>query len=597
MSRISFLEMDARLQAADMRGYPVCPITLLRNVTLENIQIFLRYFAYEAGWNAQVSFGDYDSVLQEAVSDSKKLFPDSKFILVYLFLENLSWNIARNFNGLSMEALQVEKEHVKNYLRLALEGIRTHTQAPVLWHSFESPVYPADGIGGPQRSGGQLETVSELNDYLKQILKMQPNTYGIDLNSCLARVGYDAYYDRRYWHLARAPYSQRALKEIALEDFKFIRALSGNVKKCLVLDCDDVLWGGAAGEAGLEGIQLGKSYPGSPYYEFQQEILNLYHRGVILALCSKNNEQDVWEVFDRHPEMILQRRHFAAWRINWKNKADNLRQIAQELNISTEHLVFADDSEFEINLVKEWMPEVLTLHLSRSHAVEFREKLLRLDCFGQISFTAEDQSRSQMIQQETERRKFQTNHQDLQSYLRSLELVATLRLADGVTIPRISQLTQKTNQFNLTTRRYSESDIRSFAESPNHRVFSLSLRDRFGDAGLVGVFIAERAGSSNCRIDTFLMSCRVLGREAEVIFAERCLTALASEWGVKEWAAEYIPTPKNALAERFWDQFGFKRKEAKAAQSAVHYSLEESQRILISNSIIHVEEEFCGTKS
>lgn len=594
MSQPSFLEMDARLQAADMAGYPEFPITILRNMTLENIQTYLKYFAYENGWNARISFGDYDNTLQEALSGRKELFADSKCILVFLVLENLSWNIARNFNALSAGALQTEKEHIKQYLHTTLDGIRKHTQAPVLWHSFEYPAYPSDGIAGQQRPGGQWEVIRELNDDLRQILKTQPNTHLIDLNHCLARVGYDVFYDRRYWHIAQAPYSQKALKEIVAEDFKYIRALNGQVKKCLVLDCDDVLWGGVMGEAGLEGIQIGKDYPGSPYYEFQQEILNLYHRGVMLALCSKNNEADVWEVFDRHPGMLLKRKHFSAWRINWENKAENLRQIAQELNISTDHMVFADDSEFEINLIKKCMPEVLTLQLACDRAIEYRDNLLRLGCFDQLSLTAEDQNRSRMIREEAGRKELRARHSDLKAYLQSLEMIATIRLADPVTIPRISQLTQKTNQFNLTTRRYSEADIQTFVKSPSHRIFSLSLRDRFGDAGLVGVLIAEKI-SFKCRIDSFLLSCRVLGREVEKVFAERCLAALASEWTIKEWTAEYIPTPKNAVAAGFWDQLGFKKRAA--GHYAIQYSLDEANRILSNHAVIQVEEAFCGTKS
>jgi HAD superfamily phosphatase (TIGR01681 family) len=175
----------------------------------------------------------------------------------------------------------------------------------------------------------------------------------------VARLGLSHFYDSRYWHIGRAPFTRQALREIAIEDFKFIRALKGKAKKCLVLDCDNTLWGGIVGEDGLTGIKLGQSYPGSAYYEFQQEILNLHHRGVILALCSKNNEEDVWEVFRRHPDMILREEHIATAQINWGDKAANLRRIAQDLNIGLDSLVFVDDSEFEVG---EWEYQGIELY-------------------------------------------------------------------------------------------------------------------------------------------------------------------------------------------------------------------------------------------
>ncbi len=556
MLELSYAEIQEFLSQLDREKYPGLQISILRNITVEPIEPYIRYLAWRAGFDAQVKFGEYDNIFQETSGTSPELLaPETDFVFVFLKLENLSWDLARNFNALSREQVSAEIERVEDFITSVLAGIRRQTEASILWLGFEPPSYPSLGSLDSQSPAGQLATIGRLNEFLRESLTSAQQSYFVDLNLCRLRLGDGNFYDRRYWHIGRAPYSREALREIAEESFKIIRSLKGKSKKCLVLDCDNVLWGGIVGEDGLAGIKLGKDYPGSAFYEFQQEVMNLYNRGIIIALCSRNNEEDVWEVFRKHPDMVLKEEHIAAARINWEDKATNIRQLAEELNIGLDSMVFADDSEFEIQLVRETLPEVETIHLPGHRAVENRDILVSCNLFDTLSLSEEDKKRGVMYKAETSRKKLRAQTTDLTQYLKSLEMILTFCVADEFTIPRIAQLTQRTNQFNLTTRRYTETDIRDFSKSGDSDVFGVRLQDKFGDSGIIGAVILkyESAGAS---IDTFLLSCRILGRGVEEAVLHRVLER-AIEKGCRQVVGEYIPTRKNGQAAEFYQTRGF----------------------------------------
>lgn len=557
MKTPSYSQIQEELSPEKLAPLPPLNITILRNITLEPIEPYLRYLGYQMGFNVRTRFGGYDRIFQEAVGGQKDLLnEETDCVLIFLKLETLSWSLARSFPGLSLEQIEAEKERIQDFMVKVLAGIRKQTSGMILWHGFELPLYPALGIIDPQLKVGQTTLIHELNQFLRDALQRQSNAYFVDLNACLIRIGARNFYDPRYWHIGKAPYSREALQEIAQEVFKYLRPLKSKNKKCLVLDCDHVLWGGTIGEDGLAGIKLGKTYPGSAYYEFQQEILNLYHRGVILALCSKNNEEDVWEVFQKHPEMVLQKEHIATAQINWRDKATNLKQIAADLNIGLDSLVFMDDSDFEIHLIRQVLPEVAVIPLPRDRAVEYREILASCGLFDTLTLSEEDRNRGMMYRAEAARKQLQRESINLESYYASLEMVLEIRLADEFSIPRIAQLTQKTNQFNLTTRRYSDADIQRLRESNSADVIYLRLRDRLGDSGIVGVCILKYE-ADRAILDSFLLSCRVLGRGVEEAFLIQCLKR-AKLKGSKVVIGEYKPTAKNGQVKDFYLNQAFK---------------------------------------
>jgi len=556
MSLPPYLEVQSFLNGAITKGMPKLKVSILRNVMMEPIEPYLRYLSYQSGFEAHVVFGEYDNILQEALgANSQILNQETDCVLVFAKLENLSPQLALSFASLDSKDLSEEVSRIEDFIRSVLKGIRTLSGATILWHSFEVPALPALGIRDNQVEGGQVATIGELNSTLRTALRQTPNAYFVDLNLCLVRVGSKSFYDLRYWHIGRAPYTRQALSEIALEDFKFIRALKGKSKKCLVLDCDNVLWGGIVGEDGLAGICLGKTHPGSAYYEFQQEVLNLYNRGIILALCSKNEAESVWEVFERHPDMVLKKEHIATAEINWQDKPANLRKIASDLNIGLDSLVFVDDSAFEAHLVQDVLPDVEVILMPKDRAVEYRDIIAGCSFFDTLTLSEEDKKRGVMYRTEASRKKLQAQATDMKAFYESLAMALEVSFADELAIPRISQLTQKTNQFNLTTRRYSDSDIINFAESEESDVIYIKLRDRFGDSGIVGVCILKYNGDEAV-FDTLLLSCRVLGRGVEDAFLVQALE-LAVKRGCLVAIGEYYPSRKNCQVREFYPKHGF----------------------------------------
>ena len=576
----SYAAIHSFLQSADWNERPPLRLTILRNIVIDGIEPFLRYLGWHAGYDVQLRMGGYDTVVSEALNGDGGLFADDVHgILVFCRLEGLSWDLARNFSALTPTQAETERDRLREQVAMILAGIRRQTSAPILWLGFERPIYPSMGAVDAQADPSQTRTILKLSADVMRLLSEAGAAYWIDADGCLARVGASEFYDQRYWHIGRAPYARGGLREISREIFCVLRAALGKNKKCLVLDCDNVLWGGVVGEAGIEGIKLGKTYPGSPYYELQQEILNLYHRGIILALCSKNNEEDVWEVFREHPDMLLREEHIAAARVNWDDKATNLRDLAEELNIGLDSMVLLEDSRFEAELVSELLPEVAVLHLPPERAVEYRDRLASSGMFDTLTVSNEDRRRGAMYRAEVQRRRLRQEMHGVDDYLRSLNMEIRLCLAGTFEAPRVAQLCQRTNQFNLTLRRHSEADIAALVSDPHADVVAVQLQDRFGDTGIVGAFIVNYQ-ESVATIESFLLSCRVLGRGVERAMLSECLT-LVRRRGCTLVEAPYVKGPKNQQVHDFYPSAGFEK--ARKEKDAVIFTRETSKPLPVPN--------------
>lgn len=557
MYNLTYAEIQAELAGRDLSWLQKFNIAVLRNITVESIEPLLRYEAAHLGLNAAVSFGQFDNIFQETVGEDEELLQSADCILVFTHLETLSPAFSMSFSSLGKDDIKSELERNFEYFRSVLAGIRKKTESVVLWHGVVTPAHPSFGIADWIVECGQRKTIHQLNELLREALNEVKSAYYVDMDACAARVGHENFFDARFWHIGKAPYHRRALMEIAREDFVFIRGFIGKTKKCLVLDCDNTLWGGILGEDGIQNIQLSRSHPGSSFWEFQREIVNLHNRGVLIALCSKNNEADVWEVFDTHPDMVLKREHISSAQINWEDKASNIKRIADELNIGLDSLVYLDDSAFEINLIKCEVPEVMAIQLMPEQAVKYRKILSSGGWFDRLSVTEEDKQRGAMYRAEIKRKKLRGQTTDLTEYYRSLNMNLEIRFITEATLPRITQLTQKTNQFNLTTKRYTETEIHSFMTSKDHDILGVRLNDRFGDSGIIGAGILDRSGHPNeARIDTFLLSCRVLGRGVEDMFLAH-LMRLAAAQGVLRVIGVYVQTKKNEQVKEFYPRHGF----------------------------------------
>jgi FkbH-like protein len=344
----------------------------------------------------------------------------------------------------------------------------------------------------------------------------------------------------------------------------------GLTRKCLVLDLDNTLWGGIIGEDGLAGIRLGDGVEGEAFVAFQEYVRKLKNKGVILAVCSKNNEADAKEPFEKHPEMRLKLEDFAIFVANWQSKPDNLRAISRALDLGLDSLVFVDDNPVERAVVRELLPEVDVVPLPPDPAY-YARALSDYLLFEASSFTAEDVKRTDQYRSRAQIMQLKASVANLDDFYRHLFMKAVVAPFDDFHLPRIAQLVGKTNQFNVTTRRHGMSHLQAFIKDTDCVHFYLRLRDRFADHGLVSLMIAQRRGQT-IDIDTWLMSCRVLGRTVEATMLQY-LFERAAEFGCTAVQGTYIPTAKNAMAKDVFAKFGFTLVEDGGGSSVWKYDL------------------------
>ena len=535
-------------------------IGVLRNFTIEPLMQVVEVELALDGIDAHICPGNFDSIATDALdSDGALARFNPDVIIMALWLEGISPQIVNRFPSLTTAQVNAETARVIDSVTQFLAGIRTFSKVPVLLNNYPLPERPALGILDAQREDAQTETYLLLNRNLRRVAREMGDVFIVDYLSRIASVGSVAGFDEKSWRLRRSPLGRPALISIGQEYAAFLRAIRGKVRKCVVVDCDNTLWGGIVGEDGREALQMRDGHPGSAYRRFQQELLNLYDRGTLLALCSKNNESDVLDVLRSHPDMLLKETHIAAHRINWDDKVSNLRAIAEELNISTDALVFVDDSPFECALVREQLPEVAVIELKTPNG-DLVSTLARRGYFDSLVLSNDDKLRTAHFRAETERRKLLSSAPTVEEFLRSLEMVAEVGLATKDSIPRVAQLTQKTNQFNLTTHRYTEEDIRRFVADAGSDVLHIRLRDNVADLGIVAAAVLRTSGTT-AEIDTFLISCRALGRGVELVMLQE-LRRRATEQGCNMIRGIYIPTAKNQQVADFYIRMGFVEEKA-----------------------------------
>lgn len=399
------------------------------------------------------------------------------------------------------------------------------------------------------------EAITGFNQHIARLAMERPNVKWVDFSGFTGRYAADALVDWKYYLMSQTLLNPKLAKPFHNWWSGIERELMMQRKKCLVLDLDNTLWGGVLGEDGIDGIQLGGDYPGKAFTYWQRSLLQLAHHGVILAVCSKNNEADVDEAWRVNPHMVLKREHFSALRINWQDKATNIRQLADELNIGLDSMVFLDDNPAERELVRQMLPQV--------EVPDFPEKpYLLIPFFKQLvekyfmayDVTDEDRSKTEQYRANALRRAEQARFIDLDSYLYSLDIALDILPADEHNLPRIAQMTQKTNQFNLTTRRYTESDVQHRLDQ-GWRVYCMRVSDRFGDSGITAAIFLQPVGDDAVNIDNLLLSCRILGKGIEEAFVKTVLNLMRLD-GVRKVMADYLPTAKNGQTADFYDRMG-----------------------------------------
>ncbi len=555
---------ELREKTRDKLALAKFKLAILRSFTVEPIVPLLRAEAFGYGIDLEVHVGDFNTYVQDILDGQSSLYrfaPNA--VVLAVRTDQVAPELWRDFADLAPEAAQRAAERVVRGYEQWIAAFRKQSQAALIIHSLERPSFPSLGILDSQSDAGQSGLIRQINRELRRISAEFHGVYSLDYDALVARHGAH-WHDERKWLTARLPIAAGYLLQMAREWMRFIVPLSGRTAKVVVVNLDNTLWGGVIGEDGMAGIKVGAEYPGAAYQALQRVLLDLSRKGILLAVCSKNNLDDAMEALEKHPGMLVRAKHFAALRINWTDKAQNLREIAQELNVGIDALAFLDDNPFEREQVRAALPEITVIDLPKN-PLEYVSAVRNCAAFERLTLSAEDQQRTEMYAAQKQRAGAEQSFQSKEDFFRFLEQEAELEPVSELTLARVAQLTQKTNQFNLTTRRYTEAQIAEMAKQPEWQIFSIRVRDRFGDHGLVGVAIAHDEGEQ-CEVDTFLLSCRVIGRTVETALLAH-LAESAAQRGRKRLVGWFLPTKKNAPARDFYPLHGFERQETNGAGS------------------------------
>lgn len=548
------LMQNARLgeDLADHHYY----IPVLSNIVIEQLNEILEYVLRIENIPAQVRSGDYDNIVQDSLK-----YRDSNLVIIFWELCNIIDGLQFKIELFDDRQIDAIVEKIKSEIALVFKNLQNTSL--VLFNKYTSIQFSNSNI-----KESNLDKLSaQLNQYL---LDDKPaNVKLIDMEKVIASIGVNSSLDLRYYYSSKALYTIDFFKAYAEHIKPYIMSANGKSKKAIIFDCDDTLWKGVLGEEGFDGIEISSSTrDGAIFSEVQSIALSLNRQGILIGLCSKNNPADVDEVIKSHPDMQLRDEHITLKKVNWSDKATNLNEIAMELNIGLDSLVFIDNSSFEVNFLKERIPEVTVLQVP--NRLYDYPKMLRENSglFYNLSFTEEDKQKTKMYNQQVQRETIKKEFSDIEGYLSSLGLKLTIFQDDKSVVPRMSQMSQKTNQFNLTTKRYSEGDIKKFVESDDTRVIAFSVTDKFGDNGVTGLCIINIPDDGRIAdIDTLLMSCRIIGRNIEYAFIDYVFDMLGRS-EVSAVKAKYIKTQKNEQVSNFYDSCGFELIEDSDTQRA-----------------------------
>ena len=402
--------------------------------------------------------------------------------------------------------------------------------------------------------------VRRINVGLMDVAEAESNVSILDVAAMASAIGKASFLDESLNINADIPYTLDTEAKVAWEFANMLQVYGGKFRKCLILDLDNTLWGGIIGDDGLAGIELGTLGIGKAFTALQLWIKQLKERGIILAICSKNEESIAKEVFQKHPDMVLQLEDIAVFVANWSNKADNIRHIQKVLNIGFDTMVFIDDNPAERELVRNMIPEVLVPELPVDPA-QYVSFLSNLNLFETTSYSTHDQARTRQYQEEAQRQSVAQAFTDISDFLKGLEMKASIVPFQSVNIPRIAQLSQRSNQFNLRTIRYTEFDVQQILQDDEFLSYEVSLEDRIGKYGLVSIVVLKATANRTLFIENWLMSCRVLKRGVEQLLMNH-LVKDALELGYERIIGEYIPTAKNKLVEDHYESLGFTQNES-----------------------------------
>jgi FkbH-like protein len=547
--KLEINNFDKKIKVAFLSSFTINGLSESLQVKCSKKQISCN--SYVAAYN------QYNQEILDKKSDLYSFLPD----ITFLILDTRSIFGDLFYSPYSITKSEREtfvNEKITEIINLITKFNET-SKSKLVITNLALPYYSPHGIAETKTSYSFHDAILDFNKKLKEYLLNINSVYVFDFFKFIIKHGENNVFNFQNYLFGDIKISLNYIPYFANEFLPYIISFLGLTKKCIVVDLDNTLWGGIVGEDGFDGIRLGPQPPGNAFIEFQKYLKALSQRGILLAINSKNNFDDAIQVIRKHPFMILRESDFSCVKINWNNKSSNMYEISQELNIGLDSFVFFDDDPVNRELIRETMPEITTPELPHDPSL-YSEVIQSLHDFSTFQITSEDTNRGQMYLEQKQRTESQNSTYDISEFLKKLNLEIEIKKTNSFTIPRISQLTLKTNQFNLTTKRYHEDQIKKFSEDKNILIGCAQIRDKFGDNGITGVFIVEKTNSDEWLLDTFLLSCRVMGREAEKAILYFIINE-AKNSNIKILKAKFIPTEKNKPIENFLTDCQFYKKD------------------------------------
>jgi FkbH-like protein len=536
----------------DFSAFKLIKIALLGDTATQFLTQAIRGAGYDLGYNLQIWEADFNQVEQQVYDPSSELYEFKPEVII---LFQSSHKLLGKYNKSKSDYAAFAADEMNGVKDMYATLTSRHPSAKVIYYNYTEIDDNIFGNFANKTTGSFLFQLRKLNLLLMEFAADTLNFHVCDISAIQNLVGKSAFFQASVYINTEMVLSIDVLPRIAFRTLGIISAMQGKFNKCVILDLDNTVWGGIIGDDGLENIQIGALGIGKAFSEFQHWVRKLKNRGIIVAVCSKNTETVAKEPFEKHPDMVLKLDDIAVFVANWDNKVDNIRKIQGILNIGLDSMVFLDDNPFERNMVRENIPGLTVPELPEDPA-EYLEYLYTLDLFETVSFTEGDASRTKQYQVEAQRailfEKF-TNEDD---FLVNLDMVSVIEPFNKFNTPRVAQLSQRSNQFNLRTIRYTEAELELLAVSPNYFTFSFTLEDKFGNNGLVCVVILQKEGVDTLFINTWFMSCRVLKRGMEN-FTINTIAGFAKDNNIEFLKGEYLPTAKNGMVANHYKNLGF----------------------------------------
>lgn len=547
----SYKQLEASSKKTN-RDFPVLRLAVLGDCSTQHLTKAIKGYAYDQGMFLETFDADYNQIDEQVIDETSELYAFQPNVVLIdmcseMLYEKYCHTPPTEREGFAERMCQQIESHWKL--------VHARTNAKVLQFNFVEYDDRIFGNYASKVSASFISQLRKLNYLMMEGFQNHAYVFPVDVSSIQNVYGRKAFFDEKLYYLAKVAISLDVLPSVAKQVVDVLLALSGRFKKCAVLDLDNTLWGGVIGDDGISNIQIGELGLGHAFSDLQTWLKELKNRGVLLAVCSKNNEDIAKEPFEKHDEMVLRLDDISIFVANWENKASNIKNIQQTLNLGMDSFVFIDDNPFERNLVESMVPEVTVPSLPEDPSL-YLSFLQELNLFETASHSKDDALRTKQYQDEGKRIALQKEFESFDEYLKSLKMIAVAEPFDPFYYPRIAQLSQRSNQFNLRTIRYTEADIERIAQDDQYYTLYFTLRDKFTDYGLISVVILENKVENELFINTWLMSCRVLKRGMEEFIINK-MVGVAQKHGYTKITGEYIPTAKNAMVANIYEKLGF----------------------------------------